>query len=450
VRRTALLASALLSSALALSAACSTDLGDLPALCPDGLCPEGYDCINGVCALPGTVVPITVVTLGNLRDGDLQLVAEDDAVLVVWETYPYSELGQAIVARRLELDGTMGEHMLLDDSWQADPGAVEPFFSVTSVEPGKLLLAITSGPIDDDPRPRMRVFSVDVSAGGGASDAVWPNEVRMATIGYGNVSQPRFVAKPGGGLELGYFAGVASTTETIGRLAVFDVDDGGALLATLDSCDGGDPACCSAHRCYDSARTEGIAAGVEQAFHWQDRTVWAIDKTRPSCLITSVPLDGAPDPGEEVFFDTLSLPLASDSSDGLVFLAPSPRTGDKLPNAPASGPAHLRRSALAGGDPVELGELPVVRDAPRAAWAPRDETHGYLVSPGELVDAPSLRVLDVDTTSGAATEVAVIDRISSLEIGSVTAALVSERLFVVWLEVANERAVIRAVVLPAP
>jgi len=449
VRRAALLASALLSSSLALSASCSTDLGDLPARCPDGQCPDGYDCINGVCALPGTTVPITVVTLGNLRDGDLQLVALGDAVFIVWETYPYSELGHAIVARRMDLDGAMSEPIVLDDAWQADPGAVEPFFSVAAVGPDELLLAISSGPVDDDPRPRMRVFSVDVSDGGG-SEPAWPDEVRMATIGYGNVSQPRFIAKPGGGFQLGYFAGVASATETFGRLAVFDLDQEGALAATLDSCDAGDSACCPAHHCYDSARTEGIAAGVERTFYWQDQAVWVIDKTRPSCLLTSDPVEGEPDTAEELFFDALSLPLAADVDGGLVFVAPSARTGDKLPNAPASGPAHLRRSALAGGDPVELGELPVVRDAPRAAWVLRDEAHGYLVSPGEFVDAPSLSVLDVDITTGAATEVASIDRISSLEIGSVTAALVADRLFVVWLEVANDRAVIRAVVLPAP
>lgn len=449
MRRAASIASALLSLGLALSASCSTDLGDLPARCPDGLCPEGYDCINGVCAQPGTQVPTTVVTLGNLRDGDLQLVALDDAVFIIWETYPYSELGHAIVARRMDLDGAMSEPIVLDDAWQADPGGVEPFYSVAAIGPDELLLAITSGPIDDDPRPRMRVFSVDVSNGGGNAP-VWPDEVRMATIGYGNVSQPRFIAKPSGGFELGYFAGVASATETFGRLAVFDLDDAGALAVMLGSCDADDSTCCAAHHCYDSARTEGIAAGVEQAFHWQSQTVWVIDKTRPSCLVTSEPVEGEPDVAEEVFFDARSLPLASDADNGLVFVAPSSRTGDKLPNAPASGPAHLRLSSLAGGDPIELGELPVVRDAPRAAWVPRDEAHGYLVSPGELVDAPSLHVLDVDITTGAATEVASIERISSLEIASVTAALVADRLFVIWLEVANDRAVIRAVVLPAP
>ena len=426
--------------------ACATELGDLPARCPDGECPEGYDCINGVCARPGTAVPITVATLGNLREGDLQIIAREDGVLIAWETYPYSELGQTIFGRTLSGDGRLGDEMVLDDSWQADPGAVEPFFSIAAAEGGRVLIAVSSSPIDDDPRPRIAVFSVDES--GGQSEAMWPAEARMSTIGYGNVSQPRFLAKQGGGFELGYFAGVADPLETIGRLAVFDLEADGSLATALSPCDEGDPACCSAHRCYDSIRTQGIAAGVEQAFRWQDRSVWVIDKTRPSCIIPDGMNAGEP-VVDELFFDKLSLPLVSDNEGGIAFVAPSERTGDKLPTAPASGAAHLALRTL-DGDASELGELPVVRDAPRAAWAPRDATRGYLVSPGELVDSPVLRILSVDTGSGAASEVASIERISSLEIGSVTAAVVGEHLFVVWLETAAERAVIRATVLPLP
>jgi hypothetical protein len=435
----------LAAASLAGAAACSTDLGELPARCPDGECPEGYDCINAVCALPGTAVPITVATLGNLREGDLQIVPQGDGVLIAWETYPYSELGQTIFARTLSASGSLGAEVVLDDSWQADPGAVEPFFSIATAEDGRVIYAISSSPIDEDPRPRIGVFSVDSS--GGASEPMWPAEVRMATIGYGNVSQPRFLAKPGGGFELGYFAGVADSAQIIGRLAVFDLDADGSLATPLTSCDEGDAACCSAHRCYDSTRTEGIAAGVEQAFRWQDRSVWVIDKTRPSCMI---PDETSVDPlADELFFDKLSLPLASDNAGGIAFVAPSERTGDKLPTAPAKGAAHLALQAL-DGDESQLAELPVVRDAPRAAWAPHDSTRGYLVSPGELVDSPVLSILHVDTESGESAQVASIDRISSLEIGSLAAAVVGEHLFVVWLETAVERAFIRAAVLPAP
>jgi hypothetical protein len=427
----------------ALVGACSTDLGDLPARCPDGECPEGYDCINEVCARPGTAVPLTVATLGNLREGDLQIVPQADGVLIAWETYPYSELGQTIFARSLSANGSLGAEVVLDDSWQADPGAVEPFFSVAPTSDGRVLIAISSSPIDDDPRPRIGVFSV--AASGGSSEPMWPAEVRMATIGYGNVSQPRFLAKPGGGFELGYFAGVADPLQTIGRLAVFDLEADGSLSSPLTACADGDAACCSAHRCYDSTRTEAIAAGVEQAFRWQDRSVWAIDKTRPSIM---VPDETSVDPiADELFFGKLGLPLASDNPGGIAFVAPSARTGDKLPTAPATGAARLALRALDGAESA-LAELPVVRDAPRAAWAPRDATRGYLVSPGELVDSPVLRILDVDTGSGETVELGSIERISSLEIGSVTAAVVGERLFVVWLETAVERAVIRAAVLP--
>ena len=433
----------LLATAIVAIGACETDLGDLPARCPDGECPEGYDCINQVCARPGTAVPITVATLGNLREGDLQLVPRGDGVLIVWETYPYSELGQRVAARSLTSDGTLGPEVVLDDRWQADPGAVEPFFSVAPTDEGRVLIAISSSPIDDDPRPRIAVFSVDEAGGG--SEAMWPDEVRMSTIGYGNVSQPRFLAKPGGGFELGYFAGVADPAQTTGQLAVFDLDADGSLSAPLAACDAFEPDCCSAHRCYDSARDEGIAAGVEQAFWWQDRSVWVIDKTRPSAMLP----DGPSGMVDELFFDKLSLPLASDNPAGIAFVAPSERTGDKLPNAPASGAAELAVRALDGSQD-DLAELPVVRDSPRAAWARRDDTSGYLVSPGELVDSPVLRILDVDVGSGEASEVARIDRISSLEVGSVSAAVVSERLFVVWLEISVELAVIRAAVLPLP
>ncbi len=434
---------------VALPIACSVELGELPARCSEGECPEGYECIHEICALPGTEVPLLVATLGNLRSGDLQLVPQSNGVFVVWETYAYSERGQAVSARFLSSDALLGEEIVLDDTWVADPGAVEPFFSVASEQDGQLVLALSSSPIDEDPRPRIGVFRVQVDGGSVSSEPAWPEEVRMSTIGFGNVSQPRFLPHDEGGFELGYFEGVVDDTLTTGRLAVFDTDAEGTLTSALERCPENDPACCPAHRCYASERVEAIAAGVERVFDLGDTAMWTIDRTRPSCLVTD-PTDPTvpPAPSAELFLDPLSLPLSS-SADEVLFLVPSKRVGEKLPNGPVEGAAKLARAPLDGEASI-VGELPVVRDTPTPAWVQTGAEAGLLITPGALPDGPELVVLELGLNTAQTTEKARISRLSALEVGAVTSALVDGKLFVVWLEVADDRALIRATVLPAP
>src|SRR5688500_9468133 len=148
-------------------ASCTAELGDLPARCPDGECPDGYDCINGVCAPPGTAVPVTIVRVGNLRGGDMRVLPQSTSALVVWENYAYSEEGQSIVAVRIFADGTVSDQIVLDDTWVADAGLLEPYFDVLPISDESVLLAIASSPLGDDPRPRLRVFAASLPPEGG-------------------------------------------------------------------------------------------------------------------------------------------------------------------------------------------------------------------------------------------------------------------------------------------
>ncbi len=441
--------------AFAGSVACGVDYGALPATCAEtGECPEGYACIQAVCAKEGTAVPIRVAEIGNLRGGDLRIVAERDSALVVWQSYPYNEpLGEAILARRVHRDGGASETYVLVDAAQfaADPGAVEPYYDLLLTEDGHALVALSASPLsDDDPRPRLRVFSValpDVDGTGVVSSAAaWDAEVRMSTIGYGNVSQPRFArTSADASVLLGYFEGVVSDDATFGRLEVFEMDGAGALLAEPAPCPPGDAACCAAAVCIESTRDEAIAVPVASALASADAVAWTIDDARPSCIVTTSPVE----PAREVALETLAVPLGADAGE-IVYLVPSARAGDELPESPVDGSASLMRRAVDEPSSSLVARLPVVRDTPRPAWVPRGAGRGLLVTPGADIDSPDLHVYDVDLASGSATEVATIERLSSLELGGVQAAVASDRLYVAWLDVGDEGAVIRALVLDAP
>ncbi len=423
---------------LLFAAGCTVDLGELPSKCSDGECPDGYDCIHGVCAPPGSEVPITVAQLGNQRGGDIKLVVVGEDVLIGWESYPYAPRGQAVLGKRLSRDGTLSEELVLESTWQGDPGAVEPFFDLYSVDSETVLVAMSASSVDDDPRPRVRVFRASL---GGEVEPVWDREIRMGTIGYGNVSQARFVSTADGGLELGYFEAKVLEGETTGRLAVFELDANGALTSALDDCSLADDTCCPAHICLVSDRTGSLAAGVASVKATTAGADWFIDETRPSWMR----LGG---PTTEVALPALSVPVLTDDN-GLLFVEPSPRQGDKLPDDPVAGPAKLyRRDFTSSAKPELVGELPTTRDNPGLAWVNLDPGQAVLVTPGAELASPVLKVLSVDTSTAETSVIAEIQRRSSMDIGSVRAVAVSNTLFVVWLDVADDRAVIRASTVP--
>ncbi len=422
---------------------CDVEYGALPATCSTGECPEGYECINAVCALPGTSVPITVVELGNQRGSDLKLVPIGKDVLVAWESYPYAPNGQAILGKRVTAKGKLSETIVLEDSWSADAGAVEPFFDLHVIDEDAVLVAMASSPVNpNDERPRTRVFRADMRGG---SEPVWGSEAHMGSIGYGNVSHPRFRATEAK-LELGYFEARVIDKETVGRLAVFQLTPSGELSEALEDCDLAEENCCPAHQCRTSERTGSVASSTADALFSADGTAWVIDETRPSCMRVGDDPDGLD--SVEIALSTLAVPLRVDGPD-LLFLQPSERTGEKLAEDPVAGPASLWRQPLAAGSSaVKVGELPVIRDNPRIAWVDRSDNMGLLVTPGADLSAPTLKVYSVDELTAGSTLIAEIERRSSLTIAGIRAVVVEQNLFVAWLDVADDRAVIRMSVLP--
>lgn len=462
-RRSSLSCCWLAFGVVAFHAACTSELGEMPALCPDGECPEGYDCIQGVCALPGSSVPTRVTEIGNLRGPDLRVIPMSDSALVVWETYPYSDRGQAVRARRLFSDGSIStSDLVLDASWQADSGAVEPFFDVLPVSDTRLLVAISSSPLDegDDPRPRIGVFEVTIPAvGEGASASqtdstfAWDAEIRMSTIGYGNVSQPRFAAaSEGQPIQLGYFEGTVDEDATRGRLAVFELTEDGKLADEPSPCAVVDPACCSGNACYVSLRKEAVAAGLTAVFVAGDATTWAVDETRPSCIRpadTVAPEDPRVD--EAPLLD-LGIPLFVDAG-AVTFLVPSERADAAVPDGPIDGASALWRQAFddmdTPPDPEKVADLVAVRDTPRPAWIRTDATTGLLITSGDEVTSPDLRVLSI-SADGDYEEIATIPRRSGLPLGSIQAALTGSKLYVAWLDLAEQTAIVRATVVDVP
>ncbi|MBL9020767.1 MAG: hypothetical protein JNL21_01155 [Myxococcales bacterium] len=452
-----------------LAGSCGTDLGALPARCPDGQCPEGYDCINGVCAEPGTAVPITVARVGYLLGRDLRVVPQKTSALVTWQTYAYSSEGESIVGVRVFPDGSVTRQIVLEDTWIADAGSLEPYYEPLAVSEDEILVAIASSPLGDDPRPRLGVFSAKLPPEGDEGSTVtrknvWGEEVLMSTIGYGAVSTPYFARLDGGAVQLGYFQTVSDLSaaeggggvgggggagggggeeqsQTLGQLAVFDLDATGAFLSPPTPCPVDASDCCPANTCVEARAGLPLAVGVVGAFPHASGVTWIIDDTRPSALTL-----GPSDP-QELELPLLSSPLAADES-GVLLLEPSARQGDQLPTDPVEGPASFGRFSESGT--TVLSRLPGVRDTPRPAWFRREGNTAILVTPGTKLDGPELIVYTVDETLGDAVEAARIKRFSSLPITAVHVVVVSGKLFVVWLEQSDNEAVIRAAVLAEP
>jgi hypothetical protein len=432
-------------SAAALLAGCSVDLGELPARCSTGECPDGYVCTRGVCAPPGTDVPATIAELGNLRGQDLKILTlDEDRVLVAWQSYPYTTRGQAFLAKTFSVASELSEELTLEATWEADPGAVEPYFDVIRLDASTVLTAITAASVDDDERPRVRVFRTDLASG--TSAPAWDREVRMGTIGYGNVSQPRFIASATG-FGLGYFEARVKDGVTAGRLGVFDLDEDGRLTSELSDCPLESDTCCPAHGCIDSQRTSSIASGVVEAFGAGVQTKWVIDEVRPSVIRL-----GAAD--VELPLPNLAVPVSSDEG-GLWYVQPSPRTGDATTESPVAGPSTLFYQPFPAmlekpPPPQEVASLPTVRDTPRLAWAPDPEVpeRAFLVSPGASLAAEQLSVYSVELATGSSELLSTIERRSTLDIGGVRAVVAGRTLFVVWLDVAEDRAVIRGTTIP--
>lgn len=466
-----------------LSAACEPELGDVPATCPNGTCPEGYECIHGVCARPGTSIPITVEATDFLRANDLIVVPQEGSVLVLWETYAYSTEGQSIRARRLFADGSVSEPMVLEDTWVAAEAGLEPFFDVLSVSDTSALLALTSGTIDDAPEPRLRVFHVSLPASGEEALGVvtvpaWEDEVRMPTLGYGGVSRPHFVRRDDSRISLGYFqsraipsdvpseggggaaggggagqgggaeggagGGLPDAGVTLGELAVFELDAQGEVVVASQPC-GPDETCCVASACTQARADRTLAVGVVGGYATESAMTWVLDDERPSVLV--VP-DAAPEPLEAPL-PNLCVPVGvipgSAGEEGLLVLVPSERTGEKLPTDPVEGPAIVQLRTLSGSE--DLVELPIMHDSPRPATLLASPESLLVATPGRSADAATLLVYRVDLSARTYDLLAEIPRLSSQTVGVVRIVAAAGKLFVVWLDEGDETVTIRAAIL---
>jgi hypothetical protein len=430
---------AALSAVSCTVAGCAVSWGELPVQCSDGACPAGFECIRGVCAPPGTAVPITVAQADSLRAGDLRLVPTADGALVVWQTYAYSDAGQRFLAARLSPDGTVEPALTLVSSFVADPGAVEPFFDVLAVSSTELLLAVSAPPLPDDadPSARLLVYRVELPAGGQsvAFGPAWPAEERMPTVGYGAVSSPRFV-RAGSGASLGYVASRVVDSgagfDTVAELVVFPLEASGAQA--------GAPLLLPARAALP------VAVGAEAGFEVASGTLWVLDRDRPSALFVSG--SGT----AELALARQARPLGVEG-DALLYVKPSAREG-ALPTDPATGSAELRRVVVDPAGPSLTDELvsslPPLRDTPRVGVARGEGGVDLLVSPGEAIDARSLRVLALDRASGSSVSVGDVDRFSEAPLVAVEAVTSGAITYVVWVEQTEEGASLRAQLVSTP
>lgn len=419
-------------------------LGALPALCgADGACPEGYDCIHGVCAEPGTPVPITVAQVGSIRGIDMRMVPQANSVLVAWESYAYFAEGQKFVGARVTPDGVVSPRMDLVGRFVAEDDSLEPYFDVLAVPGDRLLVAISAPSLPDDKsvQPRLITYRVNLPPEGKESsppayEAAWGQEKRLDTVGYGAVSLPKLVDR-GSSVEVGYVQSGTSAMSTLADLAIFPMQSDGTLTQPDAN--------------YHPARSNlSVAVGVFDALRFSVGTWWVLDDERPSAFYL---LDAG---GKtEAILGRLAVPVAVDGSS-LLYIEPSERQGDKLATSAVSGEAELRKVSVvdAGGSlqtsETTIGTLPTIRDFPRPAWLAREGKSAILVTPGDDAFNSKLLVYTVDPQTGATNLIHEIDRYSQRLIEAVRILLIGDKLFVAWLETDAETGAIRMAILPEP
>lgn len=431
---------------LGLFGCAAPELGELPARCSDGACPEGYACIHGVCARPGTRIPTTVASLSLLHGRDLRVVPQSQTALVTWQTYAFSEEGQRFTGVRVRADGSVSQPMELVSSFVADAESGEPYYDVAAMPDGDVLIAVSAAPLLGDPSPKPRLITYRATLppegqeGSGVQfGAAWPDERRMTTIGYGAVSKPKFLVREGL-VQLGYFQTRSDEVQqqTIGELVVINLNEDG------------EPAL-SEPVAYPARAGLPVAVSVLGAFEGSTGTWWVLDDERPSVLLFTN--EGIP---IEKGLERLAVAGAV-SGSSFFYIRPSERMGEQLPSGPVSGGAALHRAdhVLGGGAPqgeimaALVGDLPPMRDTPRAAWVDRPGKAPLVVTPGAEIGAATLGVFSVDVATGKATEAARIERFATSDIDAVAATVVAGNLFVVWSETASETT-IRAAVIPEP
>jgi hypothetical protein len=425
-------------------------LGEMPVLCGQGnTCPTGYSCVHGSCALPGTVVPTTIVEEPFLHGYDLRIVAQDTTALVTWQTYPYSIEGERILGARLNANGDASERMTLLSGFESDPGLVEPYYDLLPTGKNALLIAMSASPLPDDmdQRPRLIPYAVTLPPEGSEATAVhfqpaWDAEERLETVGYGAVSKPRLLARKDH-VELGYFRSRTDTTgmtnATLGELAIYSVDAMGAKM--------GDPLIVPAR----AKQSLPVAIGVVDAFAADDVAWWALDDARPSVLRIPDGFDPTKQPTVEARLDGVGVAVQA-SRDELTYLRPSDRTGQKLPSDPVDGPSALRKVQLTAGAPKDssIAAIPSVRDFPRPVWIARTGKPAILISPGPDVASPTLSVDTIDAETGDLKHVASVARLSSLELLAVVGTATAGHLFVCWADQEDSVVAVRCAVLAEP
>jgi hypothetical protein len=456
---------------LPLVGACSApELGDLPALCSGGECPDGYDCVHGVCAKPGMEVPIGVKRLSYLRGVDLKLVPETSSVIVAYQSYSYSPDGEGIVGLRVTPDGAVSAPMYLARGFQAYEGVVEPHYDVLGLPGRRLLVAVSTAPLPEEEREegsaastpataQLRAYTVQLppegdEASGADYAQAWPRDVEVDTVGYGAVTRPKLLARGDGRVELGYVRSSrahgpgGAALQLVAELAVFPMMDDGSLRGrpTLR----------------EVRRGMAVAVGVVSAFSCAGAAWWVLDEMRPSAVLV---LDGDTKPHAELrLAGRAGIPVEAGPLS-LLYFTPSERIGNKLPSSSGSGeivfhdvlvapvqrdPPWVFSDRRSSTPPAPGSLLPVVRDTPRPAWVTRGDKPPLLVTPGADIDAPELIVYVVDPESNSAREARRIARMSSAPLRATEAVVVGGKLYVAWLDGTEAASTIRMAVVPEP
>ncbi len=411
-------------------AACALELGVLPARCDDGVtCPEGYDCLRGVCAQPGTQVPATIATLQFLRPGDWQLVRHRDRVLAVWERYDYERERIAIEAATIPSDGEVESPRTLVEEYPVDSDDLEPYFDVLSAPDGSLLVAVAAAPFDGTDAPRLSLFRASLDAP--VRESRW--EVRMRSLGYGAVSQPRF-AVDAGELWLGYFESFATEQRSGGELALFGLDGAGEPRVPLDpdAC-AGSPSCCQAARCVPAREGSTLAVGVDRVLAESGEAWWLLDDVRPSFVRR--PLDSNPATGA---LPRQARPVTA-TNKGLLALAQGD-DGVALDELPIDASGGL-------GQPVRRGVLEGIALDPRPAWIERPGRDALVAA---MTHEGALVVGAVASASAGLRSSRPIERWSSRAVASIRALELGDRVLVAWLEEGDDVAVLRAAFVDPP